>query len=375
MAFTNFSSSCRVAAGVVAAAAVVLHGARGRCESAESAADVEALFKKGTELRRKGRDADALVEFQKAARLQDSPRAWAQVALAEQALGLWLDANTHIGRALESHQDPWILKNQDALEAAHKIIRTHLCQLEVWGAPAGAQVSIDGKRAGVLPDVTTWLDAGSVALEITATGFVPLAKTLNLPEGGRVREHADLRRPRLGAVVPAVSVAPAPRSEDEPANGEPGATAAAAAAAAASDGSAPAGGSESRGGARSGLRPYAWATAVGAVAGIGLGVFETTRAVVKQNAFENHTGPSPANPTVVVQDCATSTLNAACKSISDAHDSAVKLAVVGYAVGGALAVGSVVLFVLSSQDDHPSDSAVACVPDLLNDGVACRLRF
>lgn len=374
MPFTNLSFSCRIAVGLVAATGVLMHGGRGRCEGAETAGDVEVLFKKGTELRRKGRDADALIEFQKAARLQDSPRAWAQVALAEQALGLWLDANTHIGRALESHQDAWILKNQDALEAAHKIIRTHLCQVEVWGAPAGAQVSIDGKRAGVLPDVTTWLDAGSVALEITATGFVPLAKTLNLPEGGRVREHADLRRPRLGTVVPAASVALAPPSENEPANGEPGA-AAAAAAASSSDGSAPAGGSESRGGARSGLRPYAWATAAGAVAGIGFGVFETTRAVVKQNAFENHTGPSPANPTLVVQDCAISTLNAACKSISDAHDSAVKLAVVGYAVGGALAVGSVVLFVLSSQDDHPSDSALACVPDLLNDGVACRLRF
>jgi hypothetical protein len=365
---TNFSFTWKVALGLVLAAGIA--GVTPRAQAGSD--DVEALFKKGTELRRQGRDADALVEFQKAARLQDSPRAWAQVALAEQALGLWLDANAHLGRALEKRDDSWIQKNEGALEVAHRTIRTHLCQVEVWGAPSGAQVVIDGKRAGSLPTVATWLEPGSVALEITAAGFVPLAKTLNLPEGGHVREHADLRRPRvLAAPAAAGTIEPQGSGSASPEDRPPVADAQVTEAASepkASDTRADA--SPTR------LRPYAWAAAAGAAVGMGVGVFGTVEALLKQNEFENHTGPNPSSPMMLIQDCATAKLSVACKSISDAHDSAVKLAVVGYAVGGALAVGSVVLFVLSSEAEHPStDSTVACLPDLLNPGVSCRLRF
>jgi hypothetical protein len=363
---TNFSSAWKVALGLALAAGIA--GAATRAQAANE--DVEGLFKKGTELRRQGRDADALVEFQKAARLQDSPRAWAQVALAEQALGLWLDANAHLGRALEKRDDTWIQKNQGALEVAHRTIRTHLCQVEVWGAPSGAQVVIDGKRAGSLPTVATWLEPGSVALEITAAGFVPLAKTLNLPEGGHVREHADLRRPRVLAAVPAAATT-------EPSGAAPPEDRAPAADAQVTEGASDSKAGDVRGDASATrLRPYAWAAAAGAAAGIGVGVFGTVKALLKQNEFENHTGPSPSSPTMLIQDCATAKLSAGCKSISDAHDSAVKLAVVGYAIGGALAVGSVVLFVLSAEPEHPStDSTVACLPDPFNAGVSCRLRF
>jgi hypothetical protein len=366
---TNFSSAWKVALGLVFAAGIA--GVTTRAQAAGE--DVEAIFKKGTELRRQGRDADALVEFQKAARLQDSPRAWAQVALAEQALGLWLDANAHLGRALDKRDDTWIQKNESALEVAHRTIRTHLCQVEVWGAPSGAQVVIDGKRAGSLPTVATWLEPGSVALEITAAGFVPLAKTLNLPEGGHVREHADLRRPRVLAATPAAATTEPQVSGAAPPEDRPPVADAQVAEAASEPKSGDARGDAS---SPTHLRPYAWAAAAGAAAGLGVGVFGTVKALLKQNEFENHTGPNPSSPTMLIQDCATAKLSAACKTISDAHDSAVKLAVVGYAIGGALAVGSVVLFVLSSEAERPStDSAVACLPDLLNPGVSCRLRF
>lgn len=368
MSSTNFSSAWKVALGFVLALGIA--GATTRAQAAGE--DVEAIFKKGTELRRQGRDADALVEFQKAARLQDSPRAWAQVALAEQALGLWVDANAHLGRALEKRDDTWIQKNQGALEVAHRTIRTHLCQVEVWGAPPGAQVVIDGKRAGSLPTVATWLEPGSVALEITAAGFVPLAKTLNLPEGGHVREHADLRRPRGLAATSAVATNEPQASAAAPPEDRPPV-----ADAQATEGASEPKASDTRADASpTRLRPYAWAAAAGAAAGIGVGVVGTVKALLKQNEFENHTGPNPSSPMMLIQDCATAKLSVACKTISDAHDSAVKLAVVGYAIGGALAVGSVVLFVLSSEAEHPStDSTVACLPDLLNTGVSCRLRF
>jgi len=42
-------------------------------------------------------------------------------------------------------------------------------------------------------------------------------------------------------------------------------------------------------------------------------------------------------------------LSPACKPLGEAHDRAVKLAIAGYAVGGLLAAGSIVLFIMSSK--------------------------
>lgn len=169
------------------------------------AEDAEAILKRGMQLRRQGRDADARVEFQRAVRVEDSGRAWAQLALAEQALGLWTEASAHLDRALERAQEPWIQKNHQVLAAAQATIRSHLCQLEVWGEPAGASVLIDGQPIGKLPSAIVWWDAGSFLLEIRATGFVSASKTLRLPEGGRIREHAQLKRRPTPAPVAAAA--------------------------------------------------------------------------------------------------------------------------------------------------------------------------
>ena len=171
------------------------------------AEDVDAILKRGQDLRRKGRDADALVEFQRAVRIDDSGRAWAQVALAEQALGLWLDANAHLRRALERSQEPWVKKNRHALDGAQQTIQAHLCELEVWGQPAGATVLVDGKPMGKLPSATGWFEEGSVPLEISAPGFVAASKRLRLTEGGRIREHVGLK-PAPKAVAAAGATSP-----------------------------------------------------------------------------------------------------------------------------------------------------------------------
>ena len=60
--------------------------------TAEATGDAaEHLIKQGVELRAKGKDAEALVLFQKAYAATPSPRALAQIALAEQALGRWIE--------------------------------------------------------------------------------------------------------------------------------------------------------------------------------------------------------------------------------------------------------------------------------------------
>ena len=179
-----------------------------------SASEVDELLKKGTDLRRQGRDMEALAEFQKALRLQETPRALAQVALAEQALGLWVEANLHLGQALQKSNDSWIKKNQATLEAARTTIRGHICHVAFWGTPAGADVLIDGKRVGSLPEVETWAAPGEISFEVRSDGFARYQRTMKAPEGGSVREHVELRR--LPAESPvAVNLSP-PQPQAQP---------------------------------------------------------------------------------------------------------------------------------------------------------------
>src|SRR5262245_38202257 len=68
----------------------------------------EAAIKRGIELRKKGDDEQALREFTQAYQLSKSPRALAQMGVAEQALGRWVDAEVHVERALQASSDGWI---------------------------------------------------------------------------------------------------------------------------------------------------------------------------------------------------------------------------------------------------------------------------
>ncbi|HEX4352161.1 MAG TPA: tetratricopeptide repeat protein, partial [Polyangiales bacterium] len=65
---------------------------------AEDSAD--ALISQGVALRKQGKNAEALVDFQRAYQISPSPRAQAQIALAEQALGDWIAAEDGLVSAL-----------------------------------------------------------------------------------------------------------------------------------------------------------------------------------------------------------------------------------------------------------------------------------
>lgn len=180
-----------------------------RAARADAAADVEVLLKKGTDLRREGRDREALVEFQRAAKIRDTPRVQAQIGLAEQALGSWVDANGHLTHALETRDDPWIEKNRATLITAQTSIRTHLAQVEVWGAPNDATVELDGVVVGKLPSVVTWMAFGEATLKVSAQGYVTLSRPLTVLSSSRAREHVELRKLALGvgATDPAAGTA------------------------------------------------------------------------------------------------------------------------------------------------------------------------
>lgn len=192
-------------------AACTMHAARASATPAADA-EAEALITRGITLREQGKDDEALGLFRSAYTKSPSPRAGAQVALAEQALGLWVAAEADLMRALAVESDPWILKNRAALEGALAVIRRRLGSLEIRGND-GADVVLDGVRLGALPATAPFrVEAGKRNLELRAKGFHPTTRAIEIPAGGVARETVTLVA--LSA-DPAASPAGAPAHDDD----------------------------------------------------------------------------------------------------------------------------------------------------------------
>jgi hypothetical protein len=144
-------------------------------------ADAARWLRRGVELRREHRNQEALELFRRAFAASPSPTARAQVALAEQALALWLDAEQDLRVALDATDDPWIAKNRAPLEEARAEIERHLAWLTVDVDANGAEVRLDGSTlaAGVEERVL----AVSAVLEVRANGRIPDVRRIELPGG------------------------------------------------------------------------------------------------------------------------------------------------------------------------------------------------
>ena len=178
-------------AGILAAVLLLLIAPR-QLLAADSD-DADALIKQGLLLRRQGKDTEALDDFRRAFALDPSARNRAQVALAEQALGHWLDAEADLAKALEATGDPWIVRNRGLLESGLESIRSRLGWLEVTADVPGAEVWVNDARVGTLPlDHPIRLEAGSAVIEIRAAGYAPARRTTAIEPGGRAREAVHL---------------------------------------------------------------------------------------------------------------------------------------------------------------------------------------
>src|SRR6476469_8881418 len=103
--------------GLVAVSIAVVIASRGAPAQAD-AAEVEALIAKGNELRRAEMPGPALPYFQKAYDLARTPRTTGQLGLAELAAGYPVEAADHLTTALESPNDPSIIKYRKILTEA-----------------------------------------------------------------------------------------------------------------------------------------------------------------------------------------------------------------------------------------------------------------
>ena len=171
----------------------------------------DALTKRALQLRREGRDAEALDLFRRAYAASPTPRNLAQIALAEQALGRWVDAERDLVQALASADDAWIARTRATLEKSLAAIREHLGSLEVTGGVPGAEVWVNGAKAGALPlRAPLRVEAGSVVLEVRASGYTSVRRVTSVEPGGTAREPITL-------VPIAPSPVPVPSPEPEPA--------------------------------------------------------------------------------------------------------------------------------------------------------------
>jgi len=205
----------RRALKVIVGCILLLSAAGARADDGEA----ESLIVKGLELREKGRDEEALALFKKAYAKTPSPRARAQVALAEQALGMWVAAEADLVAALSSESDAWIAKNKAALEGALGVIRRHVGGIEVRGAD-GAEVRIDGVVAGTAQAGNALrVEAGKRTLEVRQKGFQSTTRAIEIPPGGVARETVTL----VAVSTNEDGTAPTPpRERDRDHNDDPG---------------------------------------------------------------------------------------------------------------------------------------------------------
>jgi hypothetical protein len=172
--------------------------------AAASSEDAELLLQHGVELRKDRKNDEALAAFEQAYALAPSPRARAQIALAEQALGRWVSAERDLDLALSSPEDAWITKNRAALERALAIVRSHLASVDVVTNVDGAELYVDGTRTSTLPLTRpVRVVAGEVRLEVRCDGYEGLRRSVEIGGGMTAREYLPL----VPALAPAAPVA------------------------------------------------------------------------------------------------------------------------------------------------------------------------
>lgn len=126
----------------------------------------EVWIQRGLELRRAHRDAEALVEFERAYASSRSARALAQMALARQALGQWVEAERDLTEALAAADDPWISSRKELLQQSLEAIRDRLAFLVVESNVSPSTLFLNGVPVGELPLPPLRVPAGTVQVEV-----------------------------------------------------------------------------------------------------------------------------------------------------------------------------------------------------------------
>lgn len=150
-------------------------------------------MQQGVAQRRAGQDQVALETFRRAFEIAPSPRIQAQIALAEQALGQWVEADRDLRAALSSREDSWIQRNASALEAALNAIAGRIATIEVSCSTPGARLFANGREIGAFPLAQPLrVEAGTVGIEVRREGYRTARRAIDVEGGRSYRESFTL---------------------------------------------------------------------------------------------------------------------------------------------------------------------------------------
>jgi hypothetical protein len=159
----------------------------------EARASARALIERGIALRMADDDRGAHEAFARAWAIGGSAEALAQLALSEQALGLWLDAHEHVTAALRHAEDDWIRTHRPILESALAEMESRFGRLELTCNVAGSEVSLDGRVVGKTPLAEPLrLLAGRSVIRLSAKGYFDVARQVQIDAGALSRLEVTL---------------------------------------------------------------------------------------------------------------------------------------------------------------------------------------
>jgi hypothetical protein len=309
-------------------------GAQVRSPSAT--APEEAEHTRGIELRRQHRDVEARDVFRAIYERTREPRALARQASAEAALGDWVTAEEHLSAALDNTNDPWILQNRTGLAADLQAFRQHVGLLEVSTNVAGAEVWIAGARVGQLPATRPLrVPAGTVTFEVRAEGHASATRSATVQPGMSIpaREMVNLTR----VVAPQPSQEPIATTRSPPVAAPP------------ASGAAPV--EEPEASWFNGMHIAGLSLASLGLVGVGVGI----AGLVIKGGHERTLDNEPCLSDIM--------MTPRCNEALGGSESAGTLAIVGFAAGGALLIGGVVLMIIpGSTTRRPSRVSLTSGP-------------
>lgn len=181
-------------AGVAAAALVLSYAGGAKAAAGDESPEVEALLRKGIQLRREGQDEAALAVFLEAeAQAPNSVRVLLHVATAAQAASKWLMADEYLHKAMSHEDDPYFVRYKAEIEEVRAATSQRVGHFRALGEPDGAEVILNGQVVGTLPmETPKTLEAGTYVLEVNKPGYYRLRRPVAVPGGVLTRETVQL---------------------------------------------------------------------------------------------------------------------------------------------------------------------------------------
>jgi hypothetical protein len=258
-----------------------------------------------------------------------SPKLHYNMGIAYRGMNRSAEALESFERFLSQASDAPADARQIATQARAELV-SQVATLNLTADTDGAEIFLDGKSQGATPRPSAiYVDPGPHQLSVEKTGVgSPYTERFTASRGQHLAVHALLMR----------------RPEEPPA--EPPAA------------------------SGDWMKPAAWVTAAGAALGIGFGAYEILQGNSKLNDYNTSSTCGVPN----VKDPPN------CVSLHDDGKAAQKLSAVGFVIGGALAVTSTILFIVSSDAGKPRSTkpeavSLGCAPTVGGWGLVCATRF